>query len=97
MDKLVRQGETVFLAMIRPMQSKWGMTQKVKFEQMKKTGPVQKAPPVAETRKRMCSEAPADIRTQLHPNGSLDPTTTGGHPPSNQKKKIYSIHVVRPT
>ena len=65
MDKLVRRGETVFLAMIRPMQPKQGMTQKVKFEQMKKTGPVRKTPPVSETRKRMCNEAPADVRTRL--------------------------------
>ena len=65
MCKLAKRGETVYCAMIRPMQQKQGMTQKVKFEQMKKTGPVRKAPPIAETRQRMCSEAPADVRIQL--------------------------------
>ena len=64
--KLAKRGETVCFAMIRPVQQqKQGMTQKVKFEQMKKTGPVRKAPPIAETRQRMCSEAPTDVRTQL--------------------------------
>ena len=42
------------------------MTQKVKREQMKTTGPVRKAPPVAETRKRICAEAPSGIRRELH-------------------------------
>ena len=66
MAKLMKRGESVYLAMIRPTaQPKQGMTQKVKYEQMKKTGPVRKAPPVAETRKRMCTEAPAEVRTEL--------------------------------
>ena len=33
---------------------------------MKETGPIHKAPPVAETRKRMCLDAPIDVRTELH-------------------------------
>ena len=66
MAKLMKQGETVFLAMIRPSnQPIQGMTQKAKLQKMKETGPVRKAPPVAETRKRMCSEAPADMRAEL--------------------------------
>ena len=57
----------MFLAMIRPTgQVKQGVTQKVKQQMMKETGPVRKAPPVAETRKRMCLDAPADVRTELH-------------------------------
>ena len=40
MAKLMKRGETVYLAMIRPTQPKQRMTQKVKFEQMKKTGPI---------------------------------------------------------
>ena len=57
----------MFLALIRPTsQSGQGMTQKAKQQIMKETGPIRKAPPVAETRKRMCNEAPADIRTELH-------------------------------
>ena len=65
--KIMKRGEPVFLALIRPTsQSGQGMTQKAKQQIMKETGPIQKAPPVAETRKRMCNEAPADIRTELH-------------------------------
>ena len=33
---------------------------------MKETGPIRKAPLVAETRKHMCLDAPADVRTELH-------------------------------
>ena len=33
---------------------------------MKSKGPVRKAPPVAETRKKICSEAPSGIRKELH-------------------------------
>ena len=66
MVKLMHKGETVYLAMIRPSNtSAQGMTQKVKFQKMKETGPIRKAPPVAETRKKMCSEAPADVRMEL--------------------------------
>ena len=65
--KIMKRGEPVFLAVIRPTsQSGQGMTQKAKQQIMKETGPIRKAPPVAETRKRMCNEAPADIRTELH-------------------------------
>ena len=64
--KLMKQGETMFLAMIRPKEPAiQGMTQKVKFQKMKETGPVRKAPPIAETRKRMCSEAPTAMRMEL--------------------------------
>ena len=64
--KLIKRGEPMFLAMIRPtVQKKQGITQKVKQQKMKETGPVRKAPPVAETRRRMCLDAPADVRTEL--------------------------------
>ena len=66
MSKLLKRGETVFLAMIRSNgQPKQGMTQKAKQEQMKKTGPIRKAPPVSETRKRMCHDAPKEVQTEL--------------------------------
>ena len=54
--------------MVRPKftQQVQGMTQKVKREQMKTTGPVCKAPPIAETRKRICAKAPSGIRRELH-------------------------------
>ena len=66
MVKLMNKGEPVYLAMIRPSNaSAQGMTQKVKFQKMKETGPIRKAPPVAETREKMCSAAPADVRMEL--------------------------------
>ena len=66
MVKLMNKGETVYLAMIRPSNaSAQGMTQKVKFQKMKEIGPIRKAPPVAETRKKMCSEALVDVRMEL--------------------------------
>ena len=65
--KIMKRGEPVFLVVIRPTsQSGQGMTQKAKQQIMKETGPIRKAPPVAETRKRICNEAPTDIRTELH-------------------------------
>ena len=64
--KLMKQGEPVYLALIRSNeQAVQGMTQKVKYQKMKETGPIRKAPPVAETRKRMCSEAPVAMRMEL--------------------------------
>ena len=66
MAKLMRRGELVYLAMIYPtMQSKQGITQKVKQQLMKEKGPIRKALPVAETRKRMCLDAPVEVRTEL--------------------------------
>ena len=66
--KIMKRGEPVFLAVIRPTsQSGQGMTQKAKQQIMKEIGPIRKAPPVAKTRKRMCNEAPCRLYgTQLH-------------------------------
>ena len=66
--KCIRREEPVFSAFIRPTnpQHEQGMTQRVKREQMKSKGPVQKAPPVAETRKKICSEAPKGIQKELN-------------------------------
>ena len=57
MIKVLKKNEPVYLALIRPkaIQNERGVTQKIKREQMKQTGPVRKAPPVAETRKKICS------------------------------------------
>ena len=33
---------------------------------MKDKGPIRKVPPITETRKRMCSEAPAEVKKELH-------------------------------
>ena len=65
--KVMRKGEPVYLALIRPTNEAavQGMTQKTKLQKMKEKGPVRKTPPVAETRKRMCQNAPADVRKEL--------------------------------
>ena len=67
MAKIMKKGEPVYLALIRPTNEPavQGLTQKKKFQQMKEKGPVRKAPPVAETRKRMCQSVPADVRKEL--------------------------------
>ena len=66
MQKLLKRGEPMYLALVRPTNgSKQGMTQKVKFQMMKEKGAVRKAPPIAETRRHMCKEAPGEIRQEL--------------------------------
>ena len=66
MNKLLKAGEEMYLAVILPSSlPKPGMTFKVKQQMMKDKGPVRKAPPIAETRERMCKEAPGSIRKQL--------------------------------
>ena len=42
------------------------MAQQQKWDQMKLKGPVRKAPPIAETRKKLCSEAPRNVQKELH-------------------------------
>ena len=49
-----------------PVQRSQGMTQKMKRDQMKQSRPVQKAPPVAETRKNICSAVHSNIRKELN-------------------------------
>ena len=68
LQKCLCREEPVFLAFVRPTQNQQeqGMTHRVKGEQMKLKGPVRKAPPVAETRKRICSEVPKGIQKELH-------------------------------
>ena len=68
LQKCLRHEEPVFLAFVRPTnpQHEQGMTQRVKREQMKSKGPVRKAPPVVETRKKICSEAPRGIQKELN-------------------------------
>ena len=54
--KIMKRGEPVFLALICPTsKSGQGMTQKVKQQIMKETGPIRKAPPVAEKRANACA------------------------------------------
>ena len=66
MNKLLRRGADVHLAVIMPSSIQGsGVTQKVKQQIMKEKGPIRKAPPVAETRSKMCKEAPVEIRAEL--------------------------------
>ena len=65
-NKLLRAGEEAYLAVFLPSSiHKSGSTTKTKLQQMKEKGPVRKAPPIAETRARMCKEAPGLVRTKL--------------------------------
>ena len=65
--KVMRKGEPVYLALIRSTTEPavQGLTQKSKLQKMKEKGPVRKAPPVAETRKRMCQNAPEGVKKEL--------------------------------
>ena len=66
MNKLLKSGADMYLAVILPSSvQKAGMTSKVKQQMMKDKGAIRKAPPIAETRERMCKEAPVSIRSQL--------------------------------
>ena len=42
------------------------MTQQWKWDQMKLKGPERRAPPIAETRNKLCSEAPRNVQKELH-------------------------------
>ena len=68
MTKYIKRNEPVYLALIRPnpVQRSQGMTQKIKWDQMKQSGLVQKAPPVVETRKKICSVAPSNVQNELN-------------------------------
>ena len=66
MDKILRSGEAVYLAVFMPSSiQQSGQTTKTKLQQMKEKGPIRKAPPIKETRAKMCREAPAAICGQL--------------------------------
>ena len=66
MDKLLGRGADVYLAVVMPSSIQGhGVTQKVKQQIMKEKGPIRKAPPVADTRSKMCKEAPVAVRTEL--------------------------------
>ena len=66
MNKLLKSGADMYLAVILPSSiQKSGMTLKVKQQMMKEKGAVRKTPPIAQTRERMCKEAPVTIRQEL--------------------------------
>ena len=66
MNKLLKTGADMYLAVIQPsLIQTSGMTMKTKQQIMKEKGPVRKAPPIVETRDRMCKEAPVAIPSKL--------------------------------
>ena len=66
-QKELRRRNAVYLALVLPKSvPAQGMTQQGKRDQMKLKGPVCKGPPIVETRKRLCSEAPRNVQKELH-------------------------------
>ena len=66
-QKEIRRGNIVYLALVLPKSvPAQGMTQQQKRDQMKLKGAVRKAPPIAETRKKLCSDAPRNVQKELH-------------------------------
>ena len=66
MEKILKSEEVTYLAVFMPSQNQQvGQTTKTKLQQMKEKGPVRKAPPIKETRAKMCKDAPAAVRDQL--------------------------------
>ena len=57
----------MYLALVRPKAVQpQGMMQQQKREQIKLQGTVRKAPPITETRKKFCSEAPRNVEKELY-------------------------------
>ena len=76
MQKLMKKGETCYLALVLPNKSiavqqqhpdlqHQGMMQKVKRALMKERGAVRKSPPVIKTRKKIYAEVPREVRDGL--------------------------------
>ena len=62
-QKELRRGNEVYFALVLPKSvPAQGMMQQRKWEQMKLQGPVRKALPITETRKKFCSEVPTHIQ-----------------------------------
>ena len=67
LQKYAKRGDVIYIAVVRTVTgSGQGITQKVKQQIMKDKGPIRKAPPIAETRKRMCNDAPVEVKKELH-------------------------------
>ena len=67
MEKILKSEEVAYLAVFMPSQfQQVGQTTKTKLQQMKEKGPTRKASPIKETRAKMCKDAPAAVRDQLH-------------------------------
>ena len=66
-QKEIRRGNTVYLALVLPkFVLAQGMMQQRKREQMKLKGAVRKTPPIAETQKKLCADAPRNVQKELH-------------------------------
>ena len=66
MEKILKTEKVAYLAVFMPNQNQQvGQTTRTRLQQMKEKGPVRKAPPIKETREKMCREAPAAVQSQL--------------------------------
>ena len=66
MEKILQKEEVAYLAVFMPSSNQQvGQTTRTKLQQMKEKGPVRKAPPIKETRAKLCKDAPAAVRDQL--------------------------------
>ena len=66
MEKILKTEKVAYIAVFMPNQiQQVGQTTRTRLQQMKEKGPVRKAPPIKETRTKMCKDAPAAVRDQL--------------------------------
>ena len=66
MEKILKTEKVAYLAVFMPNQNQQvGQTTRTRLQQMKEKGPVRKAPPIKETREKMCRDAPAAVQNQL--------------------------------
>ena len=66
MEKILKTEKVAYIAVFMPNQiQQVGQTTRTRLQQMKEKGPVRKAPPIKETREKMCREAPAVVQSQL--------------------------------
>ena len=97
MEKILQKEEVAYLAVFMPSQNQQvGQTTRTKLQQMKEKGPVRKAPPIKETRAKMCKDAPAAVRDQLqqllHDYEDLFPSQLPkGRPPKRAVE--FEIHM----
>ena len=62
----MKREKVAYIAVFMPNANQQvGQTTRTRLQQMKEKGPVRKAPPIAETRAKMCKDAPAAVRAQL--------------------------------
>ena len=70
MEKILKREKVAYIAVCMPNANQQvGQTTRTRLQQMKEKGPIRKAPPIAETRAKMCKDAPAAVRAQLQQPG----------------------------